>query len=144
MDCWMNINHPFHPSIYPIIQQSNPFLTGWHGRRDLNPQPTVLETATLPIELLPYPPNLVCISDKKGAAGFIAPRSNVENRRYSMTSVTRPAPIVRPPSRIANRWPLSMATGEMTFISTETLSPGITISTPAARVTVPVTSVVRK
>ena len=26
---------------------------GWHGRRDLNPQPTVLETATLPIELLP-------------------------------------------------------------------------------------------
>jgi len=61
-----------------------------------------------------------------------------------MTSVTRPAPMVRPPSRIANRWPLSMATAEMTFTSTETLSPGITISTPAARVTVPVTSVVRK
>jgi hypothetical protein len=36
---------------------TSPFAD-WHGRRDLNPQPTVLETATLPIELLPYPPNL--------------------------------------------------------------------------------------
>ena len=26
----------------------------WHGRRDLNPQQAVLETAALPIELLPY------------------------------------------------------------------------------------------
>ena len=26
----------------------------WHGRKDLNPQPTDLESATLPIELLPY------------------------------------------------------------------------------------------
>jgi hypothetical protein len=25
-----------------------------HGRRDSNPQPAVLETAALPIELLPY------------------------------------------------------------------------------------------
>ena len=25
-----------------------------HGRRDLNPQPAVLETAALPIELLPF------------------------------------------------------------------------------------------
>jgi hypothetical protein len=30
------------------------FLCGWQGRRDSNPQPTVLETATLPIELLPF------------------------------------------------------------------------------------------
>jgi hypothetical protein len=51
---------------------------GWHGRRDLNPQPTVLETATLPIELLPYPPNLVCLSDKKGAAGFIPALQNLK------------------------------------------------------------------
>ena len=28
----------------------------WQGRQDLNLQPTVLETATLPIELLPYAP----------------------------------------------------------------------------------------
>src|SRR6266851_3684274 len=27
----------------------------WHARRDLNPQPTVLETVALPIELLTYP-----------------------------------------------------------------------------------------
>ena len=26
----------------------------WHARRDLNPQPAVLETAALPIELLAY------------------------------------------------------------------------------------------
>ena len=30
---------------------------GWHGVRDSNPQPTVLETATLPIELTPYSPS---------------------------------------------------------------------------------------
>ncbi len=29
-------------------------LEAWHGRRDLNPQQAVLETAALPIELLPY------------------------------------------------------------------------------------------
>jgi len=58
--------------------------------------------------------------------------------------VTRPAPIVRPPSRIANRCPRSMATGAITVISTDTLSPGITISTPVGNTTVPVTSVVRK
>ena len=26
----------------------------WQGRQDSNPQPMVLETTTLPIELLPY------------------------------------------------------------------------------------------
>jgi len=51
---------------------------------------------------------------------------------------------VRPPSRIAKRWPFSMATGAINSISTETLSPGITISTPCGSVTVPVTSDVRK
>jgi hypothetical protein len=49
---------------------------------------------------------------------------------YAIISLTRPAPIVRPPSRMAKRWPFSIATGAITFISTETLSPGITISTP--------------
>jgi hypothetical protein len=29
------------------------FMGRWQARRDSNPQPTVLETATLPIELLP-------------------------------------------------------------------------------------------
>ena len=28
--------------------------TSWQGHKDLNPEPTVLETAALPIELYPY------------------------------------------------------------------------------------------
>ncbi len=58
--------------------------------------------------------------------------------------MTRPAPTVRPPSRIANRKPSSIAIGEInsTFISV--LSPGITISVPLGNDTAPVTSVVRK
>ena len=41
-----------------------------------------------------------------------------------------PAPTVRPPSRIANRSPFSIAIGAINSISIATLSPGITISTP--------------
>ena len=60
-------------------------------------------------------------------------------------SVTTPAPTVRPPSRIANRNPSSIAIGVIssTYIPS-TLSPGITISRPAGRFATPVTSVVRK
>jgi len=64
--------------------------------------------------------------------------------RYSIISVTAPAPTVCPPSRIANRKPFSSATGVISDTSQLTLSPGITISTPAASLTSPVTSVVRK
>ena len=32
-------------------------MIGWQGGRESNPQPTVLETATLPIELPPYLPS---------------------------------------------------------------------------------------
>jgi hypothetical protein len=63
---------------------------------------------------------------------------------YSMISVTAPAPTVCPPSRIANRKPFSSATGVIKLTSQLTLSPGITISTPAGNFTSPVTSVVRK
>src|ERR1700719_859364 len=63
---------------------------------------------------------------------------------YSMISATAPAPTVWPPSRIANRSPFSSATGVINDISTEILSPGITISTPCGSFTSPVTSVVRK
>lgn len=31
----------------------NKYMDHWQGRRDLNPQLAVLETATLPLELLP-------------------------------------------------------------------------------------------
>src|SRR6266436_462134 len=64
--------------------------------------------------------------------------------RYSMISVTAPAPTVWPPSRIANRKPFSKATGVISDTSQLTLSPGITISTPVGSFTSPVTSVVRK
>ena len=74
--------------------------------------------------------------------GVLLPTARPPN--HSITSLTRPAPIVRPPSRMANRCPFSIAMGAITLISTETLSPGITISTPGGRVTFPVTSVVRK
>jgi hypothetical protein len=63
---------------------------------------------------------------------------------YSLTSVIVPAPTVRPPSRIANRSPFSIAMGVINSISIATLSPGITISTPAGNCATPVTSVVRK
>jgi len=63
---------------------------------------------------------------------------------YSVISETTPAPTVRPPSRIANRRPCSMAIGTISSTSKVELSPGITISTPSGRPTTPVTSVVRK
>ncbi len=61
-----------------------------------------------------------------------------------MISLIVPAPTVLPPSRIAKRSPFSMATGVIRSISSSTLSPGITISTPAGNSATPVTSVVRK
>src|SRR5690349_4825398 len=63
---------------------------------------------------------------------------------YDRISVTVPAPTVRPPSRIAKRKPLSIATGVINSTSTDTLSPGITISMPSGSFATPVTSVVRK
>src|SRR6185295_15873414 len=63
---------------------------------------------------------------------------------YFLISDTVPAPTVRPPSRMANRNPLSMATGVISSTSSVTLSPGITISIPAGNCATPVTSVVRK
>ena len=61
-----------------------------------------------------------------------------------MMSVTVPAPTVRPPSRMAKRSPFSMAMGLMSWIVSEVLSPGMTISAPADNSAVPVMSVVRK
>ena len=81
----------------------------------------------------------------KTGGGVRPPRSSLPRRpTQAMTSLTRPAPIVRPPSRIAKRCPFSIATGAIRSMSTETLSPGMTISTPSGNRTVPVTSVVRK
>src|SRR6266705_5399860 len=65
-------------------------------------------------------------------------------RSYFLIFVTTPAPTVRPPSRIANRRPSSIAIGVISSIAIFVLSPGITISTPAGSSTFPVTSVVRR
>src|SRR3989344_7804689 len=62
---------------------------------------------------------------------------------YLITLVTTPAPTVLPPSRIAKRCSFSRATGATNFTVKVAVSPGIIISTPSARVTSPVTSVVR-
>jgi hypothetical protein len=58
--------------------------------------------------------------------------------------VTRPAPTVRPPSRMANLSPSSMAMGWIRSTVISVLSPGMTISVPSGSFTTPVTSVVRK
>ena len=63
---------------------------------------------------------------------------------YSMMLVTTPEPTVRPPSRMANRSPCSIAIGVISLIVIRMLSPGMTISTPSGSSIVPVTSVVRK
>ena len=64
---------------------------------------------------------------------------------YSMIFVTTPDPTVRPPSRIANRRPSSIAIGlSSRLIAIFTLSPGMHISAPPRRSNLPVTSVVLK
>ena len=63
---------------------------------------------------------------------------------YSMIVATRPEPTVRPPSRIANVRPCSIAIGWISSIVISTLSPGIHISVPSGSVITPVISVVLK
>ena len=98
------------------------------ARRDSNPQPTVLETVALPIELLAYQSN--CKSDDR-------------HRLYNIFDTT-PAPTVFPPSRIANFKPSSIAIGVISSTFILTLSPGITISVSLGSSIAPVTSVVLK
>src|SRR5690606_7950935 len=95
--------------------------TCWQARRESNPQPAVLETAALPIELLACTGNF-----------------------YFRIFETTPAPTVLPPSRMAKRSPSSIAIGAISSTVILMLSPGITISAPPSRSTEPVTSVVRK
>ena len=63
---------------------------------------------------------------------------------YSTISETTPEPTVLPPSRIANLSPFSIAIGVISSTVISILSPGITISVPAANSITPVTSVVLK
>ena len=50
---------------------------------------------------------------------------------YLVIVATDPAPTVRPPSRIENLVPSSIAIGEISSTVISILSPGITISTPS-------------
>ena len=68
----------------------------------------------------------------------------ISSYNYSMIVATRPDPTVRPPSRIANVRPCSIAIGWISSIVISTLSPGMHISVPAGRLQTPVTSVVLK
>ena len=68
----------------------------------------------------------------------------ISSYNYSMIVATRPEPTVRPPSRIANVRPCSIAIGWMSSIVISTLSPGMHISVPAGSSQTPVTSVVLK
>ena len=64
---------------------------------------------------------------------------------YSTIWVTRPEPMVRPPSRMAKVRPSSIATGWINSTSISVLSPGIIISAPSlSDSTEPVMSLVRK
>src|SRR5690606_39443928 len=46
------------------LSRSRP-LSPWQGRQDSNPQPPVLETGALPIELLPYAHESIPCLDRK-------------------------------------------------------------------------------
>src|SRR5690606_36379898 len=63
---------------------------------------------------------------------------------YLMILVTRPASTVRPPSRMANRRPSSIAIGWISSTCIVVLSPGMHISVPSGSSMWPVMSVVRK
>ncbi len=91
---------------------------------------------------------LGCVKEKSRTPGQPAQELRRRHPRvanpYSSISTTRPAPTVRPPSRIAKLRPSSMAIGACSSTSISVLSPGMTISVPAGSVIEPVTSVVRK
>ena len=124
------------------------FISISHGWRDSNSQPTVLETATLPIELHPFlQKDCKDIKNNQKTNAFLNLISETRLIDYldqSMISVTCPAPTVRPPSRIAKRRPFSIAIELIRVTSMVTLSPGITMSTPSGSIISPVTSVVLK
>src|SRR5207237_3222459 len=117
----------------------------WHGGRDSNSQPTVLETVALPVELPTYAYRVsrcaVCLrhlgqnfdsSIRSGSFFRFFVVAYVRDRQvehasvmigrlslgiaYSRTLVTAPAPTVWPPSRIAKRRPSSRAIGVMRVI----------------------------
>jgi hypothetical protein len=78
------------------------------------------------------------------ASWIVGRASTLATAPYFSIEVTAPAPTVRPPSRMANRWPTSRAIGVISSTPISTLSPGMIISAPSGRPMAPVTSVVRR
>ena len=102
------------------------YIYFWQEWQASNPQPPVLETGALPVELHSF--ILVLL----------------QRIFYSIISETTPEPTVLPPSRIAKRKLLFIAIGASNSTSSVILSPGITISVPSGNLIEPVTSVVLK
>ena len=132
-----------------VVLVVSAIIESWQGQRVSNPQPSVLETDALPIELCPCRPeyDLSAASSRYdlSAASSRYDLSAASPRPcHSMIFATTPAPTVLPPSRMAKRRPCSIAMGVISVTTIFTLSPGITISVPLGSSTAPVTSVVRK
>ena len=124
-----------------VIISTLPAYCYWQARRVSNPQPPVLETAALPIELLAY--KLFSYFSETNKPRHMASAINI-NKCYLIIFDTTPAPTVLPPSLIANLRPSSIAIGAIRETVIFILSPGITISTPSGSSQAPVTSVVLK
>ena len=104
----------------------------WQARRESNPQPAVLETAALPIELLAFVPgtrHVQCCATR--GCSFNDFGDHTGAHRAPAFAHRKPQPLFHRDRRY-----------QLTVIWM--LSPGITISTPSGKSTEPVTSVVRK
>ncbi len=110
------------------------------------PLPTRASTSSSRALNAPARPETV--GSERGRAGPVPPGTGPARRAtcsdHLVILVTRPAPTVRPPSRIAKRRPSSIAIGWISLTDISVLSPGMTISVPSGSSTTPVTSVVRK
>ena len=74
---WLRVESHLSPSGPPLVSVTqlstlHSQLLEWQGVQDLNLQPTVLETATLPIELTPYTPSNDVVFFRRVGAGFFS------------------------------------------------------------------------
>src|SRR5262249_8230295 len=87
------------------------------ARKDSNPQPDDLESTALPIELLPFAlrPRAVaataCAGQPRSTGSLAGQMAGATDEHVDQVTIftTRPAPTVRPPSRMAKRWCSSIA-----------------------------------
>ena len=111
------------PTSHPLSHRFSDHSTGeasQQGRRESNPQPPVLETGALPIELHPCASNPTARMHafrrhddaRRPQSPFsVASVAFSDSPNYSRIFVTTPEPTVLPPSRMAKRTFSSMAIG---------------------------------